>query len=150
MSERFEDQYLDVLQNIEFAIVSVYHENPGDLADFHVDNVLSSLIRLYRSEQRGRATPQPVLRSPEQELFDAVYTTCEWRLGRAALSDIQPAGDGPAVGIVTETEEALEDGPRNTLDEILACLKRVRKSVQSWTKHGGRKGYLEYVEQFIR
>lgn len=34
--------------------------------------------------------------------------------------------------------------------EIVACLKRLRKSVQFWTKSGGRQGYLNYIVEFLR
>jgi hypothetical protein len=37
-----------------------------------------------------------------------------------------------------------------TLDEIVACLKRVRTSVKRWHKSGGRRGYLDFVSQYIR
>jgi hypothetical protein len=36
-----------------------------------------------------------------------------------------------------------------TADEIVACLKRIRKSVQRWTKEGGRRGYLTFVEGYV-
>ena len=36
-----------------------------------------------------------------------------------------------------------------TRDEIIACLKRVRKSIHLWTREGGRQGYLTFVSRFI-
>ena len=36
-----------------------------------------------------------------------------------------------------------------SLDEIVACLKRVRKSINRWTRTGGRQGYLTFVSQFV-
>lgn len=35
------------------------------------------------------------------------------------------------------------------LDEIIACLKRVRKSINLWTREGGRRRYLTFVSQFV-
>jgi hypothetical protein len=37
-----------------------------------------------------------------------------------------------------------------TIDEIIACLKRIRKSINRWNKVGGRQGYLIFVSDFIR
>jgi hypothetical protein len=34
-------------------------------------------------------------------------------------------------------------------DEIVACLKRIIKSLQHWNKYGGRQGYLQFIEQYI-
>jgi len=44
-----EDKYLDVLQNIEFAIVSVYRKE-SDLSDYEVMDALDALINLYRAQ----------------------------------------------------------------------------------------------------
>jgi len=53
----FEDKYLDVLQNIEFAIVSVYHEH-NDLNDYEVMNALDALIERYRLESHGHTSKE--------------------------------------------------------------------------------------------
>lgn len=131
----FEEEYQDVLQNIEFAIVNVYHQHP-DLLDYDVETVLAALIRVYQAEQSQRQIRTPTLNELRQELFDAVQSMCEWRLGRTELT-----GEGEQLGLTL---------PRTiTLDEIIACLKRIRKSVQKWSKRGGRQGYLTFVEQYI-
>jgi hypothetical protein len=36
-----------------------------------------------------------------------------------------------------------------TAQEMVDCLKRIRKSIKKWTKWGGRKGYLTYVDEFF-
>src|SRR5258707_8210510 len=90
MSEKFEDRYGDVLQNIEFAIVSVYREHP-DLADFNVDRVLEGLIRVYMAEERQRLAPTLRLNELDQPVFERVREMCEWRLGR---SDNIPTKEG--------------------------------------------------------
>ena len=44
-------------------------------------------------------------------------------------------------------------GPRPepvSLDVIVACLKRIRKSIQRWNKEGGRQGYLIFIQRFVR
>ena len=52
-----EEEHLDILQNIEFAIMSVYRDNPL-LVDFDVEaaiNALISLVPCAKSESRGAA-----------------------------------------------------------------------------------------------
>ncbi len=52
--------------------------------------------------------------------------------------------------LLTESGLPFEEGPDSkTHDEIIACLKRVKKSVQRWNKHGGRQGYLNFVQQYV-
>jgi hypothetical protein len=136
MNQRFEDQYLDVLQNIEAAIVQVYHEHP-ELADSSVDRALEGLVRMYQTEARGRPAPVLRLHGLERQVYDAVKEMCDWRMGRTEPDQQEP------------DEPALPPGTPKTVDEIAACLKRVRKSIALWTKQGGRQGYLDYITQFI-
>ncbi len=62
------------------------------------------------------------------------------RLGRQSLQAPDEAGQPADLAL---------PGADKTLDEILACLKRVRKSVNYWTKESGRQGYLNFVTQFV-
>jgi hypothetical protein len=133
---KFEEKYLDVLQNIEFAIVGVYHQHP-ELTDRDAMDGVEALIRIYTAEERGRSRPDIRLDDLSYMVLEAVETMCEWRLGRsdpfteeARLSDFRPE-------------------PK-TVDEILACLKRIRRSIRHWTKQGGRRGYLDFVSEFVR
>ena len=47
-----EEEYEDVLQNIEFAIVSVARRDPL-LVDFDVENAVNGLIAHYRWNEEG-------------------------------------------------------------------------------------------------
>jgi hypothetical protein len=59
---------------------------------------------------------------------------CEFRLGRENLgSNVQ------AISI-----------EKKTADEILACLRKIRKSVDRWNKQGGKQGYLQFVSEFVK
>lgn len=131
----FEDDYLDVLQNIEFAIVAVYRKHP-QLVDYDVDVVLAALVKRYQAEQRQREKPALRLNELRQEVYDSVEAMCELRLGRAEFTDPQHS-------------QFMSSLPPLTIDEILACLKRIRTSVKRWTKDGGRQGYLTFVDEFV-
>ncbi|MCI0556840.1 MAG: hypothetical protein L0287_38360 [Anaerolineae bacterium] len=130
----FEDQYLDVLQNIEMAIVSVYREHK-DLLDYDVDKVLNLLWTEYRHEQQGRATPAPRLGENAQLVYDRVKDMCEFRLGRS--SNVKTKGWFKAKPTPI------------SVAEIMDCLKRIRKSVNLWNKEGGRQGYLYFIDNNI-
>ena len=136
MTVSFEEQYQDVLQNIEFAIISTYRERPEEISDWSVEAALDALIRAYGAEHTGRILRPARLSEAEQAIYDRVRRTCEWRLGREQLlSDQAPA--------------LLSEMQPKTLDEILACLKRVRTSVKRWHKAGGRRGYLDFVGRYV-
>lgn len=119
MSPSFEEQHEDVLQNIEAAIVSVYRDEP-ELSDHNVDKALHALIHAYQAENTGKPVPTARLRELEQQVYGSVMKMCEWRLGHVE-------GDLPKT-------------PPKTVDEIIGCLKRIRKSVAFWTEQGGRQG----------
>ncbi|GAB4274994.1 MAG: hypothetical protein Kow0080_23890 [Candidatus Promineifilaceae bacterium] len=36
-----------------------------------------------------------------------------------------------------------------TVSEIIACLKRIQRSIEMWQKEGGRRGYFEFINQFL-
>jgi hypothetical protein len=130
-----EEEHLDILQNLEFGIMTVYRQNPL-LVDFDVEAAVSALITRYHAESENHELRQPKLNERARLVFEAVEAMCEWRLGREAF-----VPDGSA--------QALRMEPV-TLDVIVACLKRIRKSIQRWNKEGGRQGYLKFVEQFAR
>jgi hypothetical protein len=131
---KVEEQYFDVLQNIETAIVSVY-EIDATLLDFDVLEAVDVLIRNYALEEESGGTRTSRLSSPAQRVHDAVRLICEWRLGSRPLDTANPA-DRWASGELSRAE-------------LLLCLKRLRKSVRLWNKQGGRQGYLDYVRQFL-
>jgi hypothetical protein len=132
MAPAFEEQYRDVLQNIEFGVVRVCQVSP-ELLDYHVDDALRALIARYRAELRGRTT-QVQLSDHRLRVYESVSEICEWRLGRRVLD---------------QTGQATEDEVKTT-EEIVACLQRIQKSVQRWTKRGGRQGYLTFVRQYVK
>jgi hypothetical protein len=127
-----EDTHLDVLQNIEFAIVSVYREH-DDLVDYDVMRALDALIDVYRSESRGH-TPKAVhLPEVESLVAQRVQEICEFRLRRNELTvEIQAAR-----------------GEITTAEEIVSCLRKIRKSVDRWNRQGGKQGYLQFIEDYV-
>jgi hypothetical protein len=133
---RVEDQYFDVLQNIETAIVAVYEDQPG-LLDVEVLDAVDALIRTYAWEKDGRGAPTLRLSDRAQRVFDSSRRMCEWRLGRQSLNP----------GTVKRGEAKPDE---LTESDVVLCLQRIRSSVRLWNKQGGRQGYLDYVRQFLR
>jgi hypothetical protein len=131
MPDRVVEQYQDVLQNIEAAIVAVHRRTP-ELLDYDVEGALEALISDYGAEQRGRTPPERQLTGARGDVYAAVRTICEWRLGRAPLN-------GRIVG----------DEERRSAEVIVTCLKRIRKSLRKWSEEGGRQGYLRLIAQYV-
>ena len=133
---KVEEQYPDVLQNIEFGIVMTYRDYP-EMSDYDVMRTLEALIDSYVAEKIGRGTRKSPSSDVERVLYKNVHRMCEWRLGRSSIDD------NPL------KEKCLSIEP-NTVEEILICLKRILKSVNKWNKRSGRQGYLQFVSQFIK
>jgi len=131
----FEERYEDVLQNIEFGIIRAYREDP-ELTDWDALSAVEALLREYQAESRGREREKPSLTPKAQAIYDSVKPMCEWRLGQETFFDEA----GRPAGISLEPI---------TVDEMVACLKRIRKSINRWSKRGGRQGYLTFVDQYI-
>jgi len=81
----FEEKYLDVLQNIEFGIVTVYRQH-AEMVDWDALKAIETLIREYQAELTGHPAPAVDLKPVAQEVYDSVKTMCEWRLGRSQAS----------------------------------------------------------------
>ncbi|MEN6509330.1 MAG: hypothetical protein ABFD63_11220 [Smithella sp.] len=124
------EKYQDVLQNIEFAIVSIYREHL-EMTDYAAMRALEVIINHYSAEKTGKTPRNFSLDETEKEIFRQVQSVCEWRLGRP--SSFRVPGITPI-----------------SLDEIIQCLKRILKSVEKWNKHEGIQGYLRFVSQYVR
>ncbi len=134
MPEFNEEEYLDVLQNIEAALVSIYQDNP-DMTDYTAMAAVEKLARTYQFEAEGRLKSPPSMNGLTQAAYDQMQFMCEWRLGRVTMESQQ--GNPLAINDPV------------TIPEIVACLKRIRRSIELWNKEGGRRGYFEYVRQFL-
>ena len=128
---KVEETHLDVLQNIEFAIAGEYRRN-ASIKDRDVLEVIEALIRQYAAEQRRQKHFPSVHLSPfPQAVFESVKDMCELRLGRSQ-SGVTEISAGELAGV----------------EELLACLKRIRSSIQFWAKRGESRGYLNYMSPF--
>ena len=128
----FEEDYLGVLQNIEFGIMTAYRKYP-DLSDYDVMRALEPLIQRYRAEKTGHEIKKCSLDEKEQLVFDLMQEACELNLGRM-----------PIFAMFKKPPDV------RTIDEIIACLKRVLKSVNRFNRLNGPQGYLKYVSNFIK
>lgn len=129
-----EEDYLMELQNLEFAYVTCYKNNPK-MNDHAALFVVEQLIKSYNAEMQGRAYSPSVLQQHEQEAYDSVKAMCEFNLGRQAL------GNGDDAVNIPEGQL--------TVEELLACLKRIKKSIEFWQKRGGRRQYYEFVRGYV-
>lgn len=131
-----EDEQTDVLQNIEFVVTRQYRDQP-DMTDYAVRRVYEALIDAYAAENIGRDPRAWHPTEQEHELLDAARGMCEWRLGRSPMLP----GDSETPPMEPEAIDT---------DTLLLCLKRLRKSVEKWTKRSGRQGYLQFISQFVK
>ena len=131
----FEEKYNDTLRSMELTLVRPYRQLEN-LTDWETERAVNGLIRTYAAEQRGRKPPNLRLNALTQSVYDQLHVTCEGWLGRQPLLDEY----GNAA---TLDENALK------VSEVVACLKRVRKSIQMWQKEAGRRGYFAFIDQFL-
>ena len=133
-NQSFEDKYLDVLQNFEFGIVQVARRHP-EMLDWDALNAVEALIKTYRAKAAGREVSPPELPPLVEETYGTVWGMCEWRLGEPLFDSNDEPVEIPVEPI--------------TAEEILACLKRIRRSIRKWNKRGGQRGYLTFIDQFL-
>lgn len=135
MTTSVEEEYADVLQNIESAIVIVYNQDSG-LVDRDVLAAIGTLLRAYTRESRSRVVDVVGPSGRARKVFEQCRCICEWRLGRAPLNPSEHSSGDPPPGELS-------------VSEMILCLKRIRKSVRLWHSQAGRQGYLNYVREFL-
>lgn len=135
LSTRVEEEYADVLQNIESAIVAVFNDD-ASVVDRDVLAALDSLLNTYTREGRSRGGVGVRPAGRAREIYNQCRRMCEWRLGRAPLNEGEQSEADPKPGELS-------------VPELILCLKRLRKSVRLWHAQGGRQGYLAYVREFL-
>jgi hypothetical protein len=123
------EDHLDVLQNIEAAVVEVWNQNPA-LNNYNVMRAYECALAHYRALAREQPPKPSNLIGLDAQVFEKVKQMCDWRLG------------------FSKTEKPAEIPPV-PLEDMLACLRKLGKSVDFWTRKGGRQGYLQYIEQFF-
>lgn len=135
MSSSFEEQYFDVLHAIESAIVRIYTAHP-EMKDRHATSALKGLMRTYKAALAQHPAPRIKLNALEQMLYSEIE----------AAMKIFMSGFTPA--------ESSSEVKTYTIDEIIACLKRIQSSITTWTKTQGYganiNGYLEFVKDYVR
>jgi len=110
-------------------VVEVWRRHP-EINNYNVMRAYEAAIDVYRAVAREQ-TPKPVnLSGLDADLFEQIKETCEWRLGRA-----QRAGQ--------------PELPSLSAEALVACLRKLRKSVDRWTDRGGRQGYLQFIEKYL-
>lgn len=129
-----DETQVDVLQNLEFAIVEVWRANPA-MTDYTALRAYEAARQFYRAEQRGHPPKPPALTGLDAAAFEAVKAMCEFRLGRNPGSP-PVAEDVPVTPI--------------TLETLIACLQELAKSVERHTRSGGRQGYLQFIDGFLQ
>ncbi len=121
--------YEDVLKSIETAVIGIWREQPG-MNNYAVMRAYDAAIAHYVAVARQQTPKAANLTGLDATLFEAVRDACDWRLGLVRYADrpqVSPVPPG----------------------DMVACLRRLRKSVDFWTEQGGRQGYMEYIEKFI-
>lgn len=132
---KIEEQYMDVLQNIEFAVKTGFSFHP-EISDYTVQRAYEALIDCYSAEVLNRQPRPHKLDEQEQIMYTEIKKFCDWHLGRNDDLFISDTGEVPSPSARTPAE-------------IVACLKRLVNSLKKWNRRHGRQGYLKFINQFI-
>lgn len=119
-----EDIYFDQLFELEQSIIEVFRKTP-DLIDLEVLSALDATIMNYKNFKRGFS--QKSFNSTEiiQSVYENIETICK-----------------ELISSETNVKEI-------SIDELLWCLRRIKKSLKMWNKNMGRQGYLNFIDEHI-
>lgn len=132
---QLEAHYLDFLQNMEFAVVQVYKENPG-LNDPDVIKAYDRLIKFYDRKKKHLPEMDLMPAGNAGLVYDAVFAICEWQRVKSPGETVELEGMEADVGNVP-------------LPVVIRCLEKLHKSAGNWHKRNGIRGYIDTIVQFI-
>jgi len=116
---------IDILQNLEFTVVQMWKDD-AELVDAEIGRAYEAAFQRYRAESRGHA-PKPVsLAGRELALYEALVDMAESR-----RSERQNPGSPEAAAV------------------FMDCFRELGRSVERHGRTGGRRGYLEFIKQFL-
>ncbi|MGH7944960.1 MAG: hypothetical protein ACREH8_24085 [Opitutaceae bacterium] len=125
------EEYEHVLRDLERSVIETWRKNPG-MTDHVALRAYEAAYAHYRAEQRGHPAKPHGLTGIDGATFDALGAACERWLGRGA-------GSG---GKASRIEPI-------SAEEMVACLRRLIRSVKLHTERAGRQGYLNFVGPFL-
>ena len=122
------NDFLDILQNIEAAIIATYKAHP-EISDKDVLLATERLIGSYTRERKKLPALPVSLPKNSMLMYEAMKGACEFRLTRESLNAV----DDEVVGY------------RIPVRLLIPCLDRLEKSMQMWHKRDGFRGYLAFI-----
>ena len=118
-----EDNYLDILQNIEFVIHKIYREQ-GNITDRHVETALDYLIEMGKAQMELPSKFLTKLPPNVENIVDAI--------------------DG-----ILEMRERFTKNKEQLIDR-LKCVHRILDSVRTHYNSNDDCRYLNFIGQFVR
>lgn len=116
-----DDSHLDVCQNIEVGLKAQYELNPELTDTLCVFGLENAIIAI--KQKSGYSTNMKISREP---LIQGIIKWCveigEMRIGK--LNNL-------------------------TLQEYVARIKKIRKSVVLHSSYGGKRGYYEFIKDYV-
>jgi hypothetical protein len=123
----------DVLYQIELTVLREWTRDPS-LIDLEVADVFDALARRYALEERGQSAKPFRLGPKAERLYEVVLEISEAQAGRRS-----PPEETTHIPFRTDVSPS----------ELATSFKRLSRSVATWSKRGGRQGYLEYISEFL-
>ncbi len=130
---KWKDEDLPALHELESAVLVFWRRQP-ELTNYVALRAYEAAYQHYRDRARGHE-PKPVaLSGSDLELFHTIQPVCEKLLstGAAGMKGLS-TGNTPPLSV----------------EKLVAYLRELHRSVERHTELGGRRGYYDFLEQFI-
>ncbi len=117
-----------VLKTIESSLIAVARSHQ-EMTNYTAVRAYEAAIAHYHSIARQQQPKPAKLTGLDAAAYEAVHQACESRLGK-------PISEEAGAALLTP-------------EDLVSCLRRLVKSVEFWTQQGGRRGYIDFVDNFV-
>jgi len=131
---------MDLLLHIETTVHNICKEN-SNIIDKDIEFVYDKLERYFKTLSTGKSVDEP------SSTFEVRETLID-----SILDILDEREEEEVDAYIIQSYDYLHDS--KTIPSInylyMIALKKLAKSVKFWRKRNGKKGYISYIEEFLK
>ncbi|MDQ7026799.1 MAG: hypothetical protein Q9P44_14720 [Anaerolineae bacterium] len=152
MTHDLTGEYQHIFMSIELNVTNFYRQHPN-LVDHNIDKIFAGIQRTLEKELQNRKPPKLRWKGAEEDLFNQLMDLSRIVLGEEEFDIVK---DGNEIDEDDINDEDMDEDDEPIIETIsketmVKIMRRLRRSINTWSGSNayGRRGYLNYISQFM-